>query len=504
MSRASSRVPPSLAVQLGLVLVGLIAFALAVYGLVGHANRQRVLLAEASAELRNHATLVEAALEGAVERGRVDVLKERLEQLARADRILGLAAFDDGGRPILVTDHLEASIGVLGALARRVAAQGADVEERRDLEGAPTLLRTVTLTPASGRRVVAVVARDLTYVDVLASSLNRGLALTGALLLLATGLVVGLVCRAMVGRPAGAIVGGVERVASGDLAANVPEHGARELSQLARAFNAMTVAMRDARERAERDDASRCVLERKLHHARALAAVGQVAASIAHEVGSPLNVILGRARRSAAKPDCPEALRQELVTIAEQSERISRVVASLLSVARPSKGAESVSDARRVIDNVVTFLGSECRHRGIRVEVDACPEAVSLAIEADQFFQILLNLCVNAIEAQPKGGRLAIRLRRDDAAGSRRAVLEVEDGGPGVPADIASRIFEPFFTTKADRSGSGLGLDIASGIARDVGGALELTSPESGGACFRLTLPLALNRQSDRARERVA
>jgi signal transduction histidine kinase len=217
-----------------------------------------------------------------------------------------------------------------------------------------------------------------------------------------------------------------------------------------------------------------------------------------------LNVILGRARRSAAKPECPDALRQELVTIAEQSERISRVVASLLSVARPSKGAESVSDAKRVIDNVVTFLGSECRHRGIHVEVDGGAGSAPLAIEPDQFFQVLLNLCVNAIEAQPEGGRLAIRLRRDEAGGSRRAVLEVEDGGPGVPADIASRIFEPFFTTKADRSGSGLGLDIASGIVRDAGGALELTSSEGGGARFRLTLPLAVKRAPDRARERVA
>jgi signal transduction histidine kinase len=488
-----------LAQQLGFLLVLLIALALAIYGFVSHESRQRVLMTEASAELRNHATLVEAAVGGAVERGEVHVLKQRLERLARADRILGIAAFDAQAQPILVTDHLAGATSELSELARRAFASGVDFEEPRRLGTRPTLVRTVTFSPRSGAPVVAIVARDLDYVAKLGRTLNRNLVVTGIVLLGATGLLVMLLSRATVGRPASSIVRGAEAIASGDLATTVPEQGAEELARLARAFNAMTLSLRKARARAEEEEtrrlaeeAGRVVAERKLQHARALAAVGQVAASIAHEIGSPLGVILGRARLLAAEPGCAELLKQNLETIAEQSERISRVVARLLTVARPPKATAGSSNVARVVADVLQFLGPECRQRGIEARVECQDTLVSVALEPDQLFQVLFNLCLNAIEAQPTGGELTVRIAQtlEVAHGqANRVVIEVSDAGAGVPRPLEKRIFEPFFTTKADRSGSGLGLDIVTGIVREVGGAIELAPTQGRGACFRIGLP---------------
>jgi signal transduction histidine kinase len=317
-------------------------------------------MTEASAELRNHATLVEAAVAGAVERGEIPVLKQRLERLARADRILGIAAFDAHGEPILVTDHLTEATAELGELARRASATATEIEEVRQLANGPTLVRTMTFEPRSGPPLVAIVARDLRYVDVLGDTLNRSLALTGLLLFFVTGALVYFLSRATVVRPAAAIVRGAEAVASGELETKVPEQGAEELARLARAFNEMTFSLREARARAAEEEArrvgeesARLGAERKLQHARALAAVGRVAASIAHEIGSPLGVILGRARLLAQQPGCGEALRKDLMTIAEQSERISRVVARLLSVARPPKAARGWSRVDAVITQVL-------------------------------------------------------------------------------------------------------------------------------------------------------
>jgi signal transduction histidine kinase len=486
-----------LAEKLGLLLVVLITPALGIYGYLAHQSRQRVLMNEASAELRNHATLVEAAVVGAVERGELLVLKQRLERLARADRILGIAAFEASGEAILVTDHLTEATEELAELARRASATATDLEEPRDLGNGPALVRTVIFAPRQGPPIVAIVARDLSYVEVLGRNLNQSLALTGVLLLLATGGLVFVLSRATVGRPAAAIVRGAEAIASGQLETTVPEEGAEELARLARAFNAMTHALREARARTSEEEARRLAeqagrlgAERKLQHARALAAVGRVAASIGHEIGSPLGVILGRARLLAQQPGCNEAVRRDLTTIAEQSERISRVVARLLSVARPPKAGAKCSQVGVVIADVLLFLGPECRQRHIVTRVEGAVGQASVSLEPDHLFQVLFNLCLNAIEAQPDGGELTVAVKQARAEGHRpRIAIEVTDAGPGIPEDVEPRIFEPFFTTKSDRGGSGLGLDIVSGLIGDAGGAVGLVRGASAGACFRVTLP---------------
>lgn len=487
-----------LARQLWLALLIPIAVTLGIYGLAADRAQSRLLRGEASEELQNQATLVEAALASAAERGQLDVLKQRIERLARAERILGIAAFEATGRPILVTDHVAGSAADLSALARRALDRGDDIEEERSLGRIPTLVRSVTFSPKSGGpAIVAVVVRDLRYLDDLSRTLTRGLALAAAALLGMTALVAAVASRTTVGRPVRTIVAGVDRVAGGDLEAKVPERGAEEMRQLARAFNAMTGSLGEARERAGREEsarlseeAARLAVERKLQHAQALAAVGQVAASIGHEIGSPLNVILGRARRLADQPGCPDVIRGELETIATQSERISRVVARLLTAARPAQAPGKTSDVAQVAQEALAFLAPECRHRQIRARLDAGAGAkATVAIDADRLFQVIFNLCLNAIQAQRDGGELIVRVL---PGAGRKVAFEVEDRGPGVPPEIAGRIFDAFFTSKGDGGGTGLGLAIVSGIVREVGGAVELLAAEPRGACFRVSLPAAV------------
>lgn len=483
-----------LARQLWLVLLLPIALTLGLYGLTADQARQRLLRGEAAAELRDHATLVEAALVGAAERGQLELVKQRIERLARADRILGIAAFDATGQPILVTDHLAGSASALSDLAREALHEGTDLEVERALGSGRALVRTVTFTPRSGgSALVVVVARDLRYIEDFTRTQNRTLMLAGAVLLALVALVAALASRATVGRPVGTIVAGVERVAAGSLEVKVPESGAEEMRRLARAFNAMTASLADARARIEREEAARIAeegarvaVERKLQHAQALAAVGQVAASIGHEIGSPLNVILGRARRLADQPGCPELIRGELETIAAQSERISRVVARLLTAARPAQPPGKTSDVAQVAQEALAFLAPECRHRGIRARLDLAGAKAQAAIDADRLFQVIFNLCMNAIQAQRDGGDLIVRVL---PGAGRKVAFEVEDRGPGVPPDIADRIFDAFFTSKGNGGGTGLGLAIVSGIVREVGGTVDLVAAEPRGACFRVSLP---------------
>ncbi|MCC6553377.1 MAG: HAMP domain-containing protein [Polyangiaceae bacterium] len=496
-----------LARQLWLVLLLPIAVTLGLYGLATHRARDRLVRSEASEELENQAVLVEAALTGAVQRGQVELLKQRVERLARADRILGIAAFEASGRTLLVTDHVAKAAADLSQLAQRALARGQDLEEERALDGIPVLVRTVTFSgDPGGSPVVAMVVRDLRYIDDLATTMNRTLIIAGAALLALTAVVAALASRATVGRPVGAIVAGVERVAGGDLHVQVPERGAEELRRLSRAFNAMTARLAEARARAEREEAARIAeeearlaVERRLQHAQALAAGGQVAASMGHEIGSPLNVVLGRARRLADQPGCPEPIRGELETIAAQSERISRIVARLLTAARPARSHGRTSDIAQVAQEALAFLAPECRHRRVRARLEPGAAPAVAALDPDRLFQVIFNLCLNAIQAQREGGEIMVRV---SPAAGRKVSFEVEDRGPGVPPDVAPHVFDAFFTSKGDGGGTGLGLTIVSGIVREVGGAVALAPAEPTGARFRVTLPSAGSSAAPAAEDR--
>ncbi len=205
-----------------------------------------------------------------------------------------------------------------------------------------------------------------------------------------------------------------------------------------------------------------------------------------------------RRGRAAGQADCPEQVRHELETIAQQSERISRVVARMLDLARPGRAAETGSDLGSVAGEVLEFLGPELRQRGVRARMERLAEDASTVLDADRTFQVVFNLCLNAAEAQPAGGDILVRVLSKSAGargeGSARVLLEVEDHGAGVPREALSHIFEPFFTTKSDAGGTGLGLAITSSIVREAGGSIEVVSEEGKGTCFRVALPRAPDR----------
>jgi signal transduction histidine kinase len=479
-----------LARQLWTLLAVPLLLALGLYGAFAHNHRHRVILADDQAELADYAILLDAAMVGPIERQDFDTLRERMERVARADRILGIALFDVAGTNVFTTREVAPSTPELAAFARRALA-GSDLEEEHAFAGRPALVRSVIIRPRDRAPYCAVIVRDLHYLGALFAVLDRGLLLTGLALIGLTLGIVAFVSRVTVVRPAQAIVRGVERVAAGDLDVKVPEEGAEEVARLAAAFNAMTLSLAEARKRVEAEVSARGVVERRLQQAQALAAAGQVAASLGHEIGSPLNVILGRAQRAAGLPGVPDKVRLELETIAVQSERISRVVGQLLAVVRPQRKVGRGCDLLRVVEDALGFVAPELKQRRVRARTEAAGDSARIALDADRAFQIVFNLVMNAAEAQKAGGEIFLRIVPGPAGpdGTPRIVLEVEDRGPGVPKEKLEHLFEPFFTTKGDSGGSGLGLAIVQGIVREAGGTMEVRNLDGGGALFRASIP---------------
>ena len=262
---------------------------------------------------------------------------------------------------------------------------------------------------------------------------------------------------------------GAARLAEGDLSIRIEARGRDEFAELARAFNHMGEAL-------EKHQADRL-------QAQKLAAIGQVAAGVAHEINNPLGVILGYASLLARDAD-DEKLRAGLNTIEDETRQCQRIVHGLLELARPPRTPRTPVDLVRIARDAVDHLEEAGKLKGLTVDGPATENEVWVTGDRLNLRQVVTNLVQNAADAASPEGRVAVSVvRRGDTAD-----LIVADSGPGIPEAVLPHLFEPFFTTKA--KGTGLGLAISQAIAHAHGGELVVHSGSGKGARATLSLPV--------------
>ena len=322
------------------------------------------------------------------------------------------------------------------------------------------------------------------------------------------------VLRGAVVRPLERLLRATRAVAAGDLEVRIPEEGVAETAGMARAFNEMTEALArrtQALEKAVADlrESSRNLRTARqgLERAERLAAVGRLAAGVAHEVGNPAAALLAFLDLVARDPNLSDASRAHLAKARTQVERVRSILRDLLGFARPTKGECAPVDVAQVAEEVLALVRAQRRYAGIGFRVVAEGEIPPALADRAAVAQLLLNLVLNAGDAvRPVRGDVrvclapsALERRAGDDAGSAAGrsridavELRVEDDGPGVPAADRERIFDPFFTTKDPGEGTGLGLANALRSAEQMGGRLDLAQDRPGtGAVFVVTLPAA-------------
>lgn len=225
-----------------------------------------------------------------------------------------------------------------------------------------------------------------------------------------------------------------------------------------------------------------------------LAAVGTLAAGVAHELNQPLMVIRGYAQELLAdeRVVCEEIC-EDLRRIEAQTTRMAAIINHLRDFSRQSKGKRDVTNLNRVVTDALAFLAQQLKAKNIVVVQELRPGLPPVWADPMQIEQVLLNLVTNARDAMEEDGTGTITIRTELAAGSRVG-LSVTDTGPGIPSDLQMRIFDPFFTTKEVGKGTGLGLSICHGIVEEHGGALTMESPaaDGRGARFTIVLPCSL------------
>jgi signal transduction histidine kinase len=487
MNRARQR----LTRKLLLLLMTPVVLGFLVAGVVSiRTTRDGVFEASERALVDNIATLRTGALPYVGNASR-DVLEQLVERVAAEDNVQGLVLYDEHLQVKACSAELVPDRKVVDEAASRALKSGVAVESVVFIAGRDALLRVEPLQGIAGLGAVAM-TQELAPAERLADIAAIRLALTGGLVALVVSLIVVWISR-LLGREWGNLVYAADRVAAGDLKVRVEASPRLELDRVAHAFNDMTKVLAETQEKLLAAEAERLELDARIRHAQALAVVGQVAGSFAHEIGSPLNTILGWSRLSAADESLSEEVRSQFETIAAQCERITRIVQRMLSISRPPAEQREAVNLVEVVREVTAFLGPDMRIRKVDLRVLVAERVPTIHAVRDQLLQVVMNLCVNAIQAQPSGGALRITLALEEAEKKEqtRIRLEVADAGPGIPEDDLGRIFELFFSTKSKTGqGTGLGLPIVSDIVRDLGGKIEVGKAPEGGALFRVLLPV--------------
>ncbi len=247
---------------------------------------------------------------------------------------------------------------------------------------------------------------------------------------------------------------------------------------------ARQVALTAEQKQSEREKSR---LEEQLRHADRLATIGQLSAGLAHELNEPLGNILGFAQLAAKTPGLPDRASEDITKITRAALHAREVIRKLMLFARQSPPQTQRLNLDDLVEDGLYFLEGRCAKNGIELVRRLNPDLPEVVADPSQMLQVLVNLVVNAIQAMPHGGRLAIAtdLIHD------RVVMTVSDTGVGMTEEVRRRVFIPFFTTKDVNEGTGLGLAVVHGIVSAHGGKIEVDSKVGVGSRFSVSLPLA-------------
>jgi signal transduction histidine kinase len=311
-------------------------------------------------------------------------------------------------------------------------------------------------------------------------------------------LLVGVFTRTSIGRPIDQLMGGMDHVIRGDLTVALPLDRNDEIGRIAYRFNEMTAQLRDAQEEIRRSAEARIQLEQRLRRSEKLATIGQLSAEIAHEVGTPLNVIGGRARSLARKADQPAEVLKNSGIIADQAERITKIIQRVLDLSRARIPERTEVDLKRVVRDAVALMEYQIESSTIQVVERHHVDVPPVKGDADGLQQVFINLVLNGIQAMATGGTLTVTTRAeirrkeglDLAPPQPFAVVEIADTGEGIPDEAQGQIFEPFYSTKPRGEGTGLGLTVVHGIVKDHDGWVEVDRASPRGTIFRVYLPI--------------
>ena len=506
----------SLGTKLVFSLVAPLTGLMALFLWLNQERNQRLLHEELARQGRELTRTVQWAMEDAVRDGQLENTRELVDEITGYERVLGLRIFDRDG------NLYYQSVNLANYPFSRVDAVDSVLRDRQPVEthqvigGQPVSTFIFPLSRPQGILFGAVEILHLESFIQEASRASRDavMVLTAVMMLATTGIIL-VITRVSVARPIEALVRRFREVGAGLLSARVPVREDDELGRLAQEFNRMGERLEQTQRSLLEEQEQRRRMEARLRDAQRLASLGRLAAGVAHEIGTPLNVIGGRAEGLLRRVAGDEPAEKNLRIISSQIDRIARIVRGMLDFARARTPRLAPIQVPTVLTSIFDLLEPRLEKNKVKLVV-ACPDGLpTVRADPDQIQQVFLNLAANALDAMPDGGTLRVsadEVRRRPLEGegvatgigqgvpggpggpgqTERLFLAIvfEDTGQGIAQEDLGRVFDPFFTTKEIGQGTGLGLSIAYGIAREHGGWLEADTLPGSGARMTVFLPL--------------
>ena len=330
---------------------------------------------------------------------------------------------------------------------------------------------------------------------------NRILMTTSVLIILLSLLVLILVRRSVT-QPINQLIRRIKEISQGERE-QVEIKGRDEVASLAREFNLMCQKLQESHARLVGEQQEKLKLEHELRHSERLASVGRLAAGLAHEIGTPLNIIGGRSEYLLRRPRSAEELKDNLGVIRSQSDRIAAIVRQLLEFSRRREPVFQPIELSALLDNVKYLLAHQLREKDIRVETAGLNTLPKISADPELLQQIFINLYSNSLHALGPGGVIKIGaeitargiIQASPAAGHWLRI-SFEDNGVGIAPEHIGRVFDPFFTTKDVGEGIGLGLSVSYGIIQEHGGDIQVESEPGSFTRFIIYLPTEQPKQS--------
>lgn len=377
--------------------------------------------------------------------------------------------------------HLHASPSAI-----LVAPEGQPLTvEDRDLHGVPTRFTYVRATVPDGRRGALELAESLREQQQYVQRTVFEASTTVSVLVLLFGLVAVLASSWFVGRPVGRLVEKARRVADGDFSRPVVIGTHDEFGALGDELNATCERLVQARDRLEAETTAKIAAVEQLRHAERLSTLGKLASGIAHELGTPMNLIVGHADLIASREVEGDGAVASAKVIGATAQRISSLIREFLGYARRRGPQRSDYDLCKIAAQSSELLRAAADKKQVRLVLENSRDVVA-DVDSAQIQQVVTNLVMNAIQAAAERGLVRVSCGVE----GKRAFIRVEDDGPGIPDDVREQIFDPFFTTKPMGEGTGLGLSVVHSIVSDHQGTIDVHPRDGGGTVFVVWLPL--------------
>jgi two-component system NtrC family sensor kinase len=351
-------------------------------------------------------------------------------------------------------------------------------------------------------------ALDLNRIDKVVGDMERRSVAATVIAVVLIAVLISLFTRHFVSTPIRKLIAGTRAVSEMQMDTPIRIDTSQELGELARSFNIMRERLgsalgelnksaADLESKVDQRTRQLKAAHLKLMHTDRLASLGQLSASVAHEINNPLSGVLNLSmllqrilKEDGVPPERVPEVRKYLTQIINETSRVGRIVSDLLAFSRRSKPQTTRVDLNSIIRTTLSLVSHKLHLGNVKVEMALQHDLQRIKCDASQIQQVVMNLVMNAAEAtSPRGGG-TVRVCTRQPAGSGDVVLEVQDDGEGISVEHMSKIFDPFFTTKGEGKGVGLGLAVVYGVVNSHEGDIEVDSAVGKGTTFRVTLPV--------------